>query len=133
MEVGAITHAQQQQEIQSCDLATLASLRVHLGRALARHTGVPLKIVERLQLLVVSCEGLRVGLSDGGNGAQLEDCPGKGDKLGRCGGGRNQGILKEKGALGFAEEVVGGIQLLVLEGVLELRDDGLEVGHIGEM
>jgi hypothetical protein len=90
---------------------------------------VSLKVVERLQLLVVSCEGLRVGLSDRGDGAQLENCPGEGDKLGRCGGSRDQGILQKKGALGFAEEVVGGIQLLVLEGVLELWDDGLEVGH----
>jgi len=94
---------------------------------------VPLEVVERLQLLVVSCEGLRVGLSDGGDGAQLENCPGEGDELGRCGGSRDQGILQEKGALGFAEEAVGGIQLLVLQSILELWDDCLEIGHGGEL
>lgn len=90
---------------------------------------MPLQIVEWLELLIVSCERLRVGLANGGKGAKLEDLSGKSDELWWRGGGRNQGILHEESSLGLAEEVVGGIQLFVLQSVMELRDEGAEVRH----
>ena len=88
-----------------------------------------LEVVERLKLLVISCEGLRVGLADGGDGSELKDLSGKGNELGRCGRSRDQGILRKEGTLGFAEKAIGSVQLLVLESVVKLRDDGLEFGH----
>lgn len=61
VEGSAVTHAQQEQHVETRDLAALARLDIHFPGVRA----VPLEVIEWLELLVVSREGGCVGLPDG--------------------------------------------------------------------
>lgn len=77
-------------------------------------------------MLEVPREGLRLLLSDGGEGAELEHLAGGGEEVRRRCWGGDEGVEGEEGEFGFGEEG-GGLAVGGGVGLAKLLEDGMEV------